>query len=121
MGKRVAAITCAWIYAAAIVWLSLAPEVPDPGVEHGDKLAHFLAYAALMFWFCYLYRDTRVRIGYALLWIAMGVALEFAQGSTGYRSLELADMAANALGVLAGAAAALTLTRAAGAAKRETP
>jgi hypothetical protein len=45
----------------------------------------------------------------------MGVALDVLQGQTGYRSFELADMAANALGVAAGAAAALILPRAAGA------
>ena len=36
----------------------------------------------------------------------MGVGLEFVQGALGHRSFELADMAANALGVLAGWGAA---------------
>ena len=108
-----------WLYATAIVWLSLTPSPPEPGFEYGDKLAHFLAYGLLMFWFAYLYGATRARIGYALLWVAMGVALEIAQGTTSFRSLELGDMAANALGVLAGAAAALSLPRAAAAAGRE--
>lgn len=98
-----------WLYAAAILWLSLTPSPPDPGFDYGDKLGHLAAYAGLMFWFGFLYRGTPARTGYAVLWIAMGVALEFAQGASGYRSLELADMAANTLGVLAGWAGAAAL------------
>jgi VanZ family protein len=43
-----------------------------------------------------------LRIGYALLWIGMGVGLEFAQGQLGYRTYEVYDMYANTLGVLIG-------------------
>ncbi len=118
---RAAVVAGGWLLAAAIVWLSLAPPPAEPGVHIPDKLAHFLAYAALTFWFAFLYRSGPARVAYALLWIALGVALEFAQAATGYRSYELTDMAANALGVLAGAAAALSLPRAAAAAGRETP
>lgn len=117
---RSAALAGGWLYAAAIVWLSLTPSPPVPGFAYGDKVGHVLAYAGLMFWFGLLYTGTRARLAYALLWIAMGVALEFAQGQAGYRSFELTDMAADALGVLAGAAAALSLPRAARRAERET-
>jgi glycopeptide antibiotics resistance protein len=41
--------------------------------------------------------------------IAMGVGLEFLQGELGYRTLDFADMVANALGVLFGCAAVLLL------------
>ena len=34
------------------------------------------------------------------VFIAMGIALEFVQGSLGYRSFEVADMLVNATGVL---------------------
>jgi len=118
---RAAALAGGWLLAAAIVWLSLTPSPPRLDLESGDKLGHFLGYAGLMFWFGFLYRAARARIGYALLWIAMGVALEFAQAAGGYRSFELADMAANTLGVLAGALAAFILPRAARARERETP
>ena len=118
---RAAALAGGWLYAAAIVWLSLTPSPPDPGFDHGDKIGHFATYAFLMFWFGYLYRESWPRIAYALLWIGMGVGLEFAQGATGDRTYEFADMAANALGVLAGAIAALSLPRAAAAAEKETP
>ena len=117
---RAALLAGGWLWAAAIVWLSLTPSPPDPGVAFGDKIGHFLAYAVLMFWFGILYRNPMPRAAYGILWIVLGVALEFAQGATGYRSFELADMAANALGVLVGAAAALILPKAARAGERET-
>jgi VanZ family protein len=99
---RAAAIACGWAYAAAIVFLSLTPSPPDPGFDYGDKVAHLLAYGLLMLWFCFLYRYRYTRLAYAIGWVAMGVALEFAQGATAYRSFEVTDMAANSLGVLLG-------------------
>ncbi|MGD9952261.1 MAG: VanZ family protein [Burkholderiales bacterium] len=118
---RALALAGGWLYAAAIVFLSLTPSPPQPGFEYGDKLGHLLAYAMLMLWFAALHRSPRARIAFGALWIGLGVALEFAQGATGYRSFELSDMAANALGVAAGAAAALILPRAAGAREKGTP
>ena len=103
--NRRAGLALGWAWAAAIVLFSLAPGLPATGVEGGDKLAHFLAYAALAYWFSQFYFHSS-RLAYALGFIAMGVGLEFAQGALGYRSFELADMAANALGVLAGWGAA---------------
>jgi hypothetical protein len=119
---RALLLAAGWLYALAIVWLSLTPDPPDSGLEleYSDKLEHLIAYAALMFWFSALDRRWRARLGYAALWIGLGVALEFAQRATGDRSFELADMAANALGVAAGAAAALILPRAAAAAETGT-
>jgi VanZ family protein len=118
---RAALVAGGWLYVAALVWLSLtAEDIPGPTFAFSDKVQHFLAYALLMFWFAALHRSLGARLAYGALWIGLGVALEFAQGATGYRSFELADMAANALGVAAGAAAALILPRAAGAAERET-
>jgi len=100
-----------WLFAAAIVVLSLMPAPPDIDVPHGDKLGHMAAYSLLTFWFCWLYPAWKTRIAYAAGWIAMGVALEFAQGATGYRSFEVADMAANSLGVLLGWGISATLRR----------
>lgn len=98
-----------WLICAAIVWLSLTPSPPSVGIEYGDKLGHFVAYGALMYWFCQLYASRTARLGYALGFAAMGVALEFIQGALGYRTFEVADMLANALGVLLGWGAALVL------------
>ena len=62
-----------------------------------------------MLWFCLLYANRGTRIAYAALWIAMGIALEFAQRATGYRNFEVFDMYANAIGVLIGWAVSLAI------------
>jgi len=108
---RAALVALGWLCAALIVWLSLIPEAPSIDVDHWDKLGHLGAYATLMFWFGCLYRSTPARAAYAVLWIALGIALEFIQGHTGYRSFEVADMAANSLGVLLGWGLSATLRR----------
>jgi len=102
-------VAAGWVLAAAIVWLSLTPSPPRIDIELGDKLGHFLTYASLMWWFCLLYASSASRIGYALLWIAMGIGLEFAQGQLGYRTYEIYDMYANTLGVLIGWAFAFAI------------
>ena len=109
-----------WLVCAAIVWLSLMPSPPSVAFEYSDKLGHFVAYGALMYWFCQLYASRTARLGYAIGFAAMGIALEFIQGALGYRSFEVADMGANALGVLLGWAAAFILPRALPGAGRGT-
>lgn len=104
---RKACLAAGWAWAAAIVWLSLTPAPPDLDIEHGDKLGHFAAYGLLMFWFSQLYLQRKARIAYAVGFVAMGIGLEFMQGQLGYRTYEVFDMYANALGVLLGWAAAL--------------
>jgi len=64
-----------------------------------------------MFWFCLLYARRKVRLAYAAIWIAMGVGLEFAQRQLGYRTFEVFDMYANALGVLLGWVTALVFDK----------
>ena len=79
-----------------------------------------MAYAPLMFWFCLLYARTQTRIAYALLWIGMGIGLEFIQGELGYRTYEVYDMYANTIGVLIGWAAALMFPRGLPTTRKET-
>lgn len=100
-----------WALAATIVWLSLTPSPPTIDVEQGDKLGHFLAYGSLMFWFCLLYPRRAARVAYAIAWTGMGVGLEFIQGHLGYRTYEVYDMYANALGVLIGWSLAFAVPR----------
>jgi VanZ family protein len=100
--RRTLGVAAGWALAALIVWLSLTPSPPTIALEGGDKYEHVVAYAPLMFWFCLLYARNGTRLAYATLWIAMGIALEFAQGETGYRNYDVFDMLANALGVLLG-------------------
>jgi VanZ family protein len=108
---RAALLAGGWLYAAAIVYLSLTPKPPDPGFEYGDKLGHLFAYGLLMFWFCWLYRYRYTRLAYGIAWVMLGVGLEFAQGMTPARSFEFGDMAANSLGVLLGWGISATLRR----------
>src|SRR5262245_2825185 len=101
--NRRAGLALGWAAVAAVVFFSLTPS--PPSLDGGDKLGHFLAYGGLAWWFGQLYSG-RMRLYYSLGFVAMGIALEFAQGATGYRSFELADMAANTLGVALGWGAA---------------
>jgi VanZ family protein len=87
---------------------SLAPTMPPPPGVHGDKFEHLAAYASLTYWWGMLYPQRVHRWLACLLFILMGVALEFAQGATGYRVLDVFDMAANAAGALLGRAAVET-------------
>ena len=106
---RAALLAIGWGGAAAIVWLSLTPAPPKLDFEHGDKLGHFLAYGALIFWFCLLYLKTRVRILYAAGFIALGIGLEFIQGWLVYRTYDPLDMLANTIGVALGWMASLVI------------
>ena len=107
--KRTILLFCGWGWATAIVVLSLIPTVPSIDVEQGDKLGHFAAYGLLMSVFCLIYDEWRRRLAYAAGFIAMGIALEFLQGMTDYRTFDVYDMLANAVGVLLGLAAAFAL------------
>ena len=91
-----------WMLVFFVIYLSLTPEPVQVPMEQGDKFGHVLAYAALMSWFANLYNGSARRMQFAIGFIALGVALEFVQRWTGYRSFELADMAADAAGVAAG-------------------
>ena len=91
-----------WLLVLAVVYLSLTPHPPEIPVEQGDKLSHVMAYAAQMLWFAQIYPARRARTAWALAFVALGVGLEFAQLFTDYRTFDVADMTADALGVAAG-------------------
>jgi VanZ family protein len=103
--NRRAGLALGWAWVATVVFLSLTPAPPKIDVDGGDKLGHFAAYAVMAYWFCQFYL-ARARLLHLVAFVALGVAIEFAQRATGYRSFELADMAANTVGVAAGWAAA---------------
>ena len=111
MSLRHLHLAIGWTLIGIILWLSLTPQPPQVDFEQSDKVGHFLAYGGLMFWFCQLYPRTRTRAAYAAGFIALGIAIEFLQRATGYRSFEVMDMVADAIGVLLGWAAALALPR----------
>jgi len=72
-----------------------------PG-EQGDKFGHIVAYSTLMIWFATIHRAWRKRLALAVGFVLLGIALEFAQRLTGYRTFDVADMVADAVGVFIG-------------------
>lgn len=91
-----------WMLVLAIIALSLTPAPPHLNVEQGDKLGHLAAYGLVTLWFAQLYAGLRQRTWLVVGMVALGIALEYAQRATGYRSFEVADMIADALGVAIG-------------------
>jgi VanZ family protein len=84
---------------AVVASLSLSPFSFEIPVKQGDKYGHLFAYATLMFWFSQIYSTGRARISLACGLIAMGVGLEYLQLLTEYRTFDVRDMIADALGV----------------------
>jgi VanZ family protein len=100
---RQAWLVVGWIGVAALVALSLVPQPPTfPEIEQGDKLQHLVGYGALMLWFAQVHVARAPRAGTALALLALGVAIEFAQGLTGTRTFSIADMGADAAGIALG-------------------
>ena len=91
--------TIAWLLVVAVVIVTLMPKPPQVEfMPSWDKAHHFLAYAGLTFWF----RQAFVSIRWTIFLMALGIALEFIQGWSGYRYFEYGDMLANTLGVIGG-------------------
>ena len=90
-----------WLLIALVWFLSLTSSpVPDMGIDNGDKLGHFIAYAVLMGWFAQIYTSISKRLLLVFGFILMGVAIEYVQGMTEYRSFQYMDMVEDGLGVL---------------------
>jgi len=85
-----------------ILILSLMPlsgfvETPP----YSDKVLHGLTFAILMLWFSGLVHARHYRRLFMSLLI-YGVVIEMLQSLTGYRTMELADFLADAIGLLLG-------------------
>ena len=91
-----------WLGVGIIVYLSLIPTPPQVGIENEDKFGHFAAYGLVTLWFAQSCAGLRQRIWLAIGMVALGIAMEYAQRATGYRTFGVADMVAGALGVAAG-------------------
>lgn len=89
------------MFVLLIIYLSLMrpPSAVSPEVF---DIGHLFAYGWLMTWFAQIHRPTAMRLAIGAALCAMGVALEFAQGMTGYRMFDYADMGMNTLGVALG-------------------
>jgi hypothetical protein len=95
-------IACGFGLVLLIIVLSLTPEAPDLGHMNDIKANHLLAYGWTMFWFAQVARRYSSRIGIGLGLLALGIALEYVQGMTGYRTFHYSDMWTDALGVFLG-------------------
>jgi VanZ family protein len=97
---------CGWAMVAAVVVLSLLPQLPQaPSFLGWDKAQHFIGYAVLTFWFCLCYsRHWR----WPAFFVALGTLLELLQGFTGIRTADLFDIFANSIGVFIGLALSFT-------------
>lgn len=91
-----------YLYVAYIIYGSLTSNPIDVPIDDFDKVMHFAAYALLMMWFAMIYYKAKARVIHAVLFIGLGVGLEFAQQAGGVRYFEFSDMIANSLGVMAG-------------------
>jgi VanZ family protein len=91
----------------AIIYLSVTSNPLQLHVAQGDKLGHVAAYAVAAWWCAHMARTPGTRWTIAVCLIALGVALEFVQLQLGYRTFELKDMAADAMGVIIGSAVSL--------------
>jgi len=105
-GARRLWLLLGWLLVLLVIYLSLTPAPITLPMREGDKFSHALAYFVLMSWFANLYSGASVRAAFAAGFTTLGVILEFVQLWTGYRSFEVADMAASAFGVAVGWVAA---------------
>jgi VanZ family protein len=93
---------------ALLAIVAIASLLPAPDIGTSDKLLHLLTYAFLSVVF-----STLVRLNLSLLkvvpgLILFGIVLEFLQGLTGYRTMDVNDMLANSVGVFLGLIVRLT-------------
>jgi VanZ family protein len=102
-------LTIGFLLVGLVICASLMPNPPElTHMQGGDKLEHGAAYFILTFWFGQIYARNRVRWTIGITFIFLGVAMEYLQRMTGYRTFEYADMAANTVGVLCALLAAQT-------------
>ena len=87
-----------------VVYLSLTSSPIDTGLDfpYQDKLYHAFAYFVLMAWFGQIYHTTLQRSMFAVLFVVLGLAMEYMQSFDPKRMAEFADMVANTTGVLIG-------------------
>lgn len=91
-----------------MIALGLVPSLPGIAVSHADKAAHFLQFFVLTVWFGGLYSG-RAQLLAAVGLIVLGIAIEFAQGLSMFRTFDVGDIAANIAGTLAGLVAVRTV------------
>ncbi len=85
-----------------VFFLSLTSSPVDMGMHfaYEDKLYHAFAYFTLMIWFAQIYHDRLQRNMIALVFVIMGLGLEYLQSFDPARMAEFGDMLANTSGVI---------------------
>ena len=89
---------------ALVIYLSLtsSPVDMETGLPYEDKVFHAFAYFTLMAWFSQIYHDKFQRNVIAVIFVFMGMTLEYLQSFDANRYSEFADMIANTAGVALG-------------------
>jgi len=98
-----------WVLAWPAVAALLLLPMPIAGPARSDLAAHFLMFAGLAFGAVSFSRRAGQLAGLALATVAGATLLEFAQRLVPYRTFDLSDAAANALGAGSGYALALII------------
>ncbi len=93
-------LSIGYLMVVFVIYSSLSTSEVVLEIKLSDKLMHVLGYFGLMGWFMQIYRGKRAGFLLAMIFIVMGVSLEFLQDLGGERYFEVADMFANTLGVL---------------------
>ena len=83
-----------------VIYSSLTSNPVSVDIEYSDKFLHIIGYFGLMGWFVQIYQNKKTRFVLAIIFICMGVGLEFLQDIGGVRYFEVNDMIANSSGVL---------------------
>ena len=86
-----------------VIYLSVTsqPIELDLGFPYQDKFSHALAYFVLTGWFAQVYHVQWQLMVHAMLFIVLGILMEYVQSFDPVRMAEAADMLANITGVLA--------------------
>jgi VanZ family protein len=98
-----------WLCVAAVLLLALMRPVQHMPTTGWDKANHVLAFGVLTLLGCLAYPGRTARIVLALF--AYGVLIEVLQSFTGYRSAEVLDLLADAVGLAVGWRLMLLLRR----------
>ncbi|MCC6531997.1 MAG: VanZ family protein [Burkholderiales bacterium] len=91
-----------WVFVACVIYLSLTANPPRIPIPNAYDIGHLLSYFWLMIWFAQIHRRRGQRLAIAAMLCALGIALEFIQGMTGYRMFDYADMTLDVAGVAVG-------------------
>ena len=106
-------LTIGYGLVASVVFLSLTSNPVDMeiGLPYEDKVFHAFAYFVLMVWFGQIYHDKFQRNMIAVVFVFMGITLEYLQSFDANRYSESADIIANITGIALGFSIVLTAAK----------